>query len=74
MATIKDLRIPSIREMSQPDLIEHLRMIRKSRMESKKPIKAPSKPKPKKEISLMDMVNSMSPDMKDRILKKIQGR
>lgn len=75
MATIKDLRIPSILQMSFPDLIEHLRQIRRSRIEVKK-VKKETKPRQKKEKkdgrSLIDIISSMTPEMKRTFLANIQ--
>ena len=75
MATIKDLRIPSILQMSFPDLIEHLRQIRRSRMEVKK-VKKETKPRQKKEKKdgrlLIDIIKSMTPEIREKFLSEIR--
>ena len=71
MATIYDLPMKSISEVSRPELIETLRAIRLSRRTPKK--KPPKKTKTKKvEKSPQQMVESMTPEMAAKLLEQLE--
>jgi len=72
MATIYDLPMKSISEVTRPELIETLRAIRLSRRTpKKKPPKKKTKTK-KVEKSPQQMVESMTPEMAAKLLEQLE--
>jgi len=72
LATIYDLPIRSISEMTRPELIETLRAIRLSRRTLKK--KPPKKSSKKAEKTPQQMVEAMTPEMAAKLLEQLERR
>ena len=73
MATLHDLENKSILDMGREELISHIVSVRNSRRISKKPeTKTKSKAKPK-ERSTLSLIDLLSSDQAEELLKKLEG-
>lgn len=72
MATIYDLPMRSISELTRPELIDVLRAIRLSRRTQKKKPKKKTKAK-KVEKSPQQIVDAMTPEMAAKLLEQLSG-
>lgn len=72
MATIADLN-KSLSDMTEEELIERMREIRRSRRLPKKKAKTKSPSKPKKDIDVGATMKSMSPEARAKLIEQLEG-